>query len=317
MKRILAAILTILLIGAAGIVSASAEGFEDIYGVGDVDLDGRISINDATLMQRFLAQMNNPTTAQLARLDADCDGVFSINDATHLQRVLAESYQSLVGKKGIDISSHNDSVDMAAVKAAGFDFVMIRCGYGKDDPFQDDTCFVENVKKCEEIGMPWGVYLFSYAVSEQEAYSEVEHVDRLLKAEKEKGYLPTLPIVLDVEWTNYHEVNNAWNAENINAVTTIFIDEIVKRGYYPMIYTGYGVLEDFFSDHLRNDVDCWFAQWYLSPDAYYYNCLGIWQYGGEKNYLESPEIEGVGVVDMNYVYRDYPLIIKNRHYNGF
>ena len=224
---------------------------------------------------------------------------------------------SLTGKKGVDVSSCNGDVSIEAIKKAGYDFVMIRCGYGKDDPFQDDTCFVENVKKCEEIGMPWGVYLFSYAVSEQEAYSEVEHVDRLLKAEKEKGYLPTLPIVLDVEWTNYHEVNNAWNAENINAVTTIFIDEIVKRGYYPMIYTGYSVLEDFFSDHLRNDVDCWFAQWYLSPDAYYYNCLGIWQYGGEENYLESPEIEGVGVVDMNYVYRDYPLIIKNRHYNGF
>ena len=44
---------------------------------------------------------------------------------------------SLVGKKGVDISSNNGSVDIAKIKSAGYDFVMIRCGIRfRDDPLR-------------------------------------------------------------------------------------------------------------------------------------------------------------------------------------
>ena len=224
---------------------------------------------------------------------------------------------SLVNKKGVDLSSNNGDVSIAKIKQAGFDFVMIRCGYGSDKKTQDDTQFVNNVKKCQAAGVPWGVYLFSYALNADEAKSEVEHVDRLLKAEKAKGYRPTLPIALDVEWTEYHERNGAWNAKTLTAVATTFLDEIKKRGYYPMIYTGYSELDDLLSEHIRNDFDCWFAQWNSKPNSYKYNRLGIWQYGGETNYLESNSISGVGVVDKNICYKDYPTIIKSGGYNGW
>ena len=71
------------------------------------------------------------------------------------------------------------------------------------------------------------------------------------------------------------------------------------------------------NNHIRNDYDCWFAQWYTKPTSYKYNRLGIWQYGGETNYLNSPAISGVGVIDQNFCYKDYPTIIKNGGYNGF
>lgn len=224
---------------------------------------------------------------------------------------------SLVNKKGVDLSSNNGDVSIAKIKQAGFDFVMIRCGYGSDIKSQDDTQFVNNVKKCEAAGVPWGVYLFSYALNASEAKSEVEHVDRLLKAEKAKGYRPTLPVALDVEWTEYHERNGGWNARTLTTVATTFLDEIKKRGYYPMIYTGYSELDDMLSAHIRNDFDCWFAQWYTEPSSYKYNRLGIWQYGGETNYLESNSIPGVGVADKNLCYKDYPTIIKSGGYNGW
>lgn len=221
MKKFMAAALAVLILfSVIPVLSASAEtleGFEDIYKIGDVDLNGRITINDATELQRILAQLTEPTDEQMEKADADYDGRITINDATHLQRILAETYIPLVGKKGIDISSNNDSIDMRKVKEAGYDFVMIRCGYGENVVEQDDWNFCENVRKCEELGMPWGVYLFSYALSEADALSEVEHVDRLLKAEKAKGYLPTLPIVLDVEWSSYVENHGGWNYDNINA----------------------------------------------------------------------------------------------------
>ncbi len=36
------------------------------------------------------------------------------------------------GKKGVDISSVNGDVDIQKIKDAGYDFVMIRCGFGSD-----------------------------------------------------------------------------------------------------------------------------------------------------------------------------------------
>ena len=54
---------------------------------------------------------------------------------------------SLVGKKGVDISSNNGSVDIAKIKKAGYDFVIIRCGFGEDIKSQDDNRWEENVKK--------------------------------------------------------------------------------------------------------------------------------------------------------------------------
>ena len=45
--------------------------------------------------------------------------------------------------------------------------------------------------------------------------------------------------------------------------------------------------------------------------------MGIWQFGGETNYLESNSIPGVGVVDKDKCYKDYPTIIKQGGWNGW
>ena len=222
-----------------------------------------------------------------------------------------------VNSKGVDISYANGNIDLSKVKNAGYQWVMIRCGYGSDIPSQDDTQFAANVAKAEKLGMPWGVYLFSYACSTADAKSELAHIDRLLKEQRAKGYYPTVPIALDIEPSSYVQNKGAWTKANLTNVATIILDGLAKLGYYPMIYTGYDELDNMLSDHIRNDFDCWFAQWNSKPNAYKYNRLGIWQYGGETNYIESNSINGVGVIDKNYVYKDYPSIIKNGGYNGF
>ena len=86
----------------------------------------------------------------------------------------------LKNAKGVDISYANGNIDLSKVKAAGYSYVMIRCGYGSDLRTQDDAQFEANVKKAEALGMPWGVYLYSYATCKGEAQSEVEHVKRVL-----------------------------------------------------------------------------------------------------------------------------------------
>lgn len=222
-----------------------------------------------------------------------------------------------VNSKGVDISYANGNIDLSKVKNAGYQWVMIRCGYGSDIPEQDDTQFAANVAKAEKLGMPWGVYLCSYACSTADAKSELAHIDRLLKEQRAKGYYPTLPIALDIEPSSYVQNKGAWTKANLTNVATIVLDGLAKLGYYPMIYTGYDELDNMLSDHIRKDYDCWFAQWNNKPNAYKYNRMGMWQYGGETNYIESNSINGVGTIDKNYVYKDYPSIIKSGGYNGF
>lgn len=105
--------------------------------------------------------------------------------------------------KGIDVSYHNGDIDWAKVKAAGISFALLRCGYGNDERNQDDIKFVQNVKGCEDNGIQYGVYLYSYAVDndkektlEDMARSEAEHVLRMIE---EAGAKPTMPVYYDIE----------------------------------------------------------------------------------------------------------------------
>ena len=218
----------------------------------------------------------------------------------------------LKGKKGVDLSSLNGDVSIEAVKRAGYDFAMLRCGYGSDIRVQDDSQFENNVQKCEAAGVPWGAYLYSYALSTEDAKSEVRHVLRMLK-----GKRPTLPVAIDMEDADgYHERHGGWNYDNVNNVCKIFVEEIRAAGYYPMIYTGLEEIHNYISAEVLNSCDLWFAQWWKRPE-YDGDNMGMWQYGGEENYLESNSIDGVGVVDKDKCYRDYPTIIKNGGFNGW
>ena len=218
----------------------------------------------------------------------------------------------LKGKKGVDLSSLNGDVSIEAVKRAGYDFAMLRCGYGSDIRVQDDSQFENNVQKCEAAGVPWGAYLYSYALSTEDAKSEVRHVLRMLK-----GKRPTLPVAIDMEDADgYHERHGGWNYDNVNNVCKIFVEEIRAAGYYPMIYTGLEEIHNYISAEVLNSCALWFAQWWKRPE-YDGDNMGMWQYGGEENYLESNSIDGVGVVDKDKCYRDYPTIIKNGGFNGW
>ncbi len=218
---------------------------------------------------------------------------------------------SLKNAKGVDISYANGNIDLNKVKSAGYRYVMIRCGYGSDMVSQDDAQFEANVKKAESLGLPWGVYLYSYATCKAEALSEVEHVKRLLK-----GKRPTLPIALDVEDSGYYTRHGCYNKATITEVVKTFIEGIRKAGYYPMIYTGLYWLGSYIDKSVYMSCDLWIAQWSRSCQ-YTGDNLGMWQYGGETNLLESNSISGVGVIDKDICYKDYPTIIKQGGYNGW
>lgn len=56
--------------------------------IGDADLDGAVTIIDATRIQRILASIVKPSSVALKCADSDQNGKVSIKDATHIQRYL-------------------------------------------------------------------------------------------------------------------------------------------------------------------------------------------------------------------------------------
>ena len=81
--------------------------------------------------------------------------------------------------KIIDVSEHQGIINWDAVKG-NVDGVIIRCGYGDNITSQDDRQWARNISECERLGIPRGVYLYSYADSDAHAQSVLQHLLRLL-----------------------------------------------------------------------------------------------------------------------------------------
>ena len=219
---------------------------------------------------------------------------------------------NLKNRKGVDVSSNNGKISFEKIKSAGYDFAMIRCGFGDNIAEQDDTCWEENVRKCEAAGLPWGAYFYSYACTESQAKSELAHILRLLRGKK-----PLLPVALDIEDADgYHARNGGWNFTNIDRTCRIILEGIKAAEFFPMLYTGFEEVENYISKAVSQGYDMWFAHWAHSC-GYKGSNLSMWQYGGETNLLESNNIPGVGTIDKNLCYKDYPSIIKDGGYNGW
>lgn len=189
---------------------------------------------------------------------------------------------------GIDISQFNGNVDIAALRGV-IDFVIIRCGYGSDYASQDDICYQANVAKCEAAGMPYGVYLYSYARNPEMARSEVRHTLRLLGGRK-----PLYGVWYDVE-----DVALPTDGALIDNCVT-YCTGIEEAGLYCGIYSSLSWWQTRLNSPRLAPFDKWVAQW--NPTLSYPGA-GMWQY------TNNGEINGKRF-DMDRAFRDYPAIIK-------
>ena len=282
--------------------------------LGDVDLDGTVDMTDATRIQYSIAKLDGGgytgmTTEQASVQKQYDDAQLSQREK---ERQIINEIESFTRSKGVDISEFNGNVDMNQLKKQGYDFVIIRLGYGSDQTDQDDNMFETNVKKAEAAGLDWGAYIYSYALTVNEAKSEANHTLRMLR-----GKQPTMPIAFDWEDDHYKQRYGMPSNATVREIARTYVNTIYNAGYYPMIYTGYYWLKGAFDDDtLFEHCDIWLAQWSTKYD-YRDRPLGMWQYGGETNYIESPTISGLsGIFDKNYSYKNYPMIIKAYGYNN-
>ena len=81
---------------------------------------------------------------------------------------------------GIDVSQYQGVIDWEIVQDR-VDFAILRCGFGQDRTDQDDRLFKRNADECTRLGIPFGVYLYSYAKNSSDARGEAQHLLRLVK----------------------------------------------------------------------------------------------------------------------------------------
>ncbi len=208
--------------------------------------------------------------------------------------------------KGIDVSAHQGRIDWEKVKNSGIQFAILRLGIGSNIASQDDAFFEANVQGCESIGLPWGAYLYSYALNLEDTRSEVQHALRLLN-----GKRPEYPVFFDMEDADGYKAKHGMPSnQGLVDICKTFLLGIEDAGYYASLYASLSWLNNQLNSHELDRFDKWVAQWNTS--CAYKKPYGIWQY------TDSGKVDGIsGNVDMNIAYTNYPEVIKNSGLNGF
>lgn len=200
-------------------------------------------------------------------------------------------------KNGIDVSEWQGKVDWDKAKAE-IDFVILRLGFGTT---KMDGQAARNIAELNRLGIPYGVYWFSYAYTEEMARNEAKRVIALLK---EHNAQLSYPVYFDWEYDSrkYAEKKGVKVSNDLlRKMATAFCNEIEAAGYYVGIYANPDYIKNYFGSDIFKRYDLWLAH-YASSTSYKAN---IWQY------TSSGKVAGInGKADMNYCYVDYPAIIK-------
>ena len=203
---------------------------------------------------------------------------------------------------GIDVSEHQGKIDWAKVKADGVAFAIIRCGYGSDYTSQDDDYFLENVRGAQANGIPFGVYLYSYATkatgAAPSAQSEAAHVLRQLKAAGLSPSKLALPVFYDLEEDAQWELS----ASRVGTLAEAFCSVLSSQGYKVGIYANQNWWKNKLTDPVfeRSGWAKWVAQYYKKDKGTSPAGISDQQYW---QFTDCGKVNGIpGYVDVNFSY---------------
>ena len=200
-----------------------------------------------------------------------------------------------VTAQGIDVSEHQGRINWDAVKASGIDFAILRVGFGAPSfGGRVDYQFNRNISECERLGIPYGVYIYSYAWDDQQAADEASMVINCLS-----GHNPRLPVYYDLE---DNSIIADGRQAGLASRAQVFCNSISAAGFKPGIYANLNWFNSILTDSVfkSSSWDHWIAQY--NPRCDYTGNYSFWQYSS------SGKVSGInGNVDMNYAYVDVSL----------
>lgn len=194
----------------------------------------------------------------------------------------------------IDVSGWQGDIDWAKAKADGVEGVIIRLGYGEGN--NADKKAQRNISECKRLGIPFGIYWYSYA--DTPSIAKEEGTDVVAKL-KQFGVNPSdlaYPVYYDLEkWT--------WEGHQPPTDPNVY-NNIVNNWYSALQSGGYRNLGVYsYTSYLQGPLKhadiyaktTWVAQYgaRMGFDSFPTNSRG-WQY------TSSGKVDGIsGNVDMN------------------
>lgn len=194
----------------------------------------------------------------------------------------------------IDVSEWQGDIDWAKAKADGVEGVIIRLGYGEGN--NADKKAQRNISECKRLGIPFGIYWYSYADTPSIAKGEGADVVAKLKQFGVNASDLAYPVYYDLEkWT--------WEGHQPPTDPNVYND-IVNNWYNALQSAGYKNLSVYsYTSYLQGPLKhadiyaktTWVAQYgaRMGFDSFPTDSRG-WQY------TSSGKVDGIsGNVDMN------------------
>ncbi|MDO4466303.1 MAG: GH25 family lysozyme [Bacillota bacterium] len=209
------------------------------------------------------------------------------------QNNLFESGRSL---RIMDVSAWQKNIDWDAVKNSGqIDGVILRLGFSTDSV---DAYFERNISECTRLGIPYGVYLFSYAENAEEALMEAQFVHRILEQVHAN---PTYPVYFDIEEWSYTLNGTVYHSPTSPSVyesmVSSFVGYLNGKGWNTNCYTYRNYLYNECNSPYIWSLTSWIAAYTSTLDIsnpYYTGDFKGWQYTCTES------IDGIeGDVDMS------------------
>lgn len=199
---------------------------------------------------------------------------------------------------GIDISKHNGNINLEPYKGQ---FVIIRVGYGH---FHLDEKFERNVNECKRLGIPFGVYHYSYALNEADAEAEAKGV--LNAIAKYKNDIK-VGVWFDMEDADGYKKKHGFKFSNstIAPICYKFCKIIEDAGYYSGIYTSSSWLQ--YVNGLNDRFDKWVANWGKNDGTQQTNTS---QCGTIQQYTSKPLDKNIMYADLNRYSRGNTTSVK-------
>ena len=196
-------------------------------------------------------------------------------------------------KKVMDVSEHQGLIKNweGIIKDNDIDAVIVRIGYSG----AEDKYLANNISELNRLGVPYGIYLYTYASTEADG---VEDAEQTLKLIKKYNIKPTYPIYFDLEDWRY--TNGAKSAPTDTTtwvkIWKAYRDTMAKAGYTNVrIYSYQYLLQNRLNDpEILKYVD-WVAAY--TPQLTYQLPYSQPSWGWQ--YTDKEFVTGLGNVDMS------------------
>ena len=157
---------------------------------------------------------------------------------------------------GIDISHHHPDLDVASIKEQGYEFVILRTSSGISTR---DRCFEAQYRQAAAAGIPVGVFVDSYALTEERAVQEAQFAMDILA-----GRPAPLGIYMDIE---NQGGQYSLGRTQLAAVILAFCQTIRQGGYTPGLYGSEMGVFRLVDANTFGDALIWVARYGREPDT--------------------------------------------------